>query len=129
MNNLISSIQCYHTIENEELFLFIKSDLQSVEIFQSDENLTLIPFTNTNETADLILIDDFTQSGWKQILFLKNPLNFNSFILTDFSQIHIFQQGSDFEYNVCKIMLNNKTKKTNKNYFLDGRKTFICRYG
>jgi hypothetical protein len=100
MNNLIISIQSYYTIENEQLYLFLKKDLQSIEIFQYDENFHLIPFTNTTETADLILIDDFTHIGWKQILFLKNNSNLNSFILTDFSQIHLFQQGSDYEYNV-----------------------------
>jgi len=102
MNNLISSIEYYSTIENEELFIFINKDLQSIEIYQYDENLSLIPFTNTTETADLILIDDFTQIGWKQILFLKTNFNLNSFILTDFSQIHLFHQESDYQYNVSK---------------------------
>jgi hypothetical protein len=111
MNAPINSILSYHTIENEQLFLFIKKDIQSVEIFQYDQHLTLIPFTNTNETADYILIDDFTQIGWKQILFLKNNFNLNSFMLTDFSQIHIFQQESDYEYNVCKIILNRIRNK------------------
>jgi hypothetical protein len=110
MNNLINSIQYYSTIENEELFIFIKNDLQSIEIYQYDENLRLIPFINTTETADLILIDDFTQIGWKQILFLKTNFNLNSFILTDFSQIHLFHQQSDYEYNVSKIILNTKKK-------------------
>jgi len=131
MNNLINSIQYYSTIENEELFIFIKNDLQSIEIYQYDENLKLIPFTNTAETADLILIDDFTQIGWKQILFLKTNFNLNSFILTDFSQIHLFHQESDYEYNVSKIILNTKTKH-NKIFsffvFIDRRKTFIYGY-
>jgi len=123
MNTPINSILSYHTIENEQLFLFIKKDIQSVEIFQYDQHLTLIPFTNTNETADYILIDDFTQIGWKQILFLKNNFNLNSFMLTDFSQIHIFQQESDYEYNVCKIILNRI--RNNKQFYKLGRKTFI----
>jgi len=123
MNTPINSILSYHTIENEQLFLFIKKDIQSVEIFQYDQHLTLIPFTNTNETADYILIDDFTQIGWKQILFLKNNFNLNSFMLTDFSQIHIFQQESDYEYNVCKIILNRIRNK--KQFYKLGRKTFI----
>jgi hypothetical protein len=108
MNNLIISIQSYHTIENEQLFLFIKKDIQSIEIFQFNENFTLLPFTNTNEMADRILIDDFTQIGWKQILFLKNSFHFNSFLLTDFSQIHSFQHESDYEYNVCKKISHNQ---------------------
>jgi hypothetical protein len=123
MNAPINSILSYHTIENEQLFLFIKKDIQSVEIFQYDQHLTLIPFTNTNETADYILIDDFTQIGWKQILFLKNNFNLNSFMLTDFSQIHIFQQESDYEYNVCKISLNRI--RNNEQFYKLGRKTFI----
>ena len=112
MNNLIISIQSYQTIENEELFLFLRKDSSSIEIFQYDQNRILIPYTNTNEIADWILIDDFTQIGWKQILFLKNSFDLNSFILTDFSQIHVFQQGSDDEYNVWKIIENNFEGKT-----------------
>ncbi|CAF0792750.1 unnamed protein product [Rotaria sordida] len=106
MNNLINSILSYYTIENEQLFLFIKKDIQSIEIFQYDENFLLIPYTNTNEIANYILIDDFNQIGWKQILFLKNNFNLNSFMLTDFSQIHVFQQESNYEYNTEEKFLS-----------------------
>ncbi|CAF5227291.1 unnamed protein product, partial [Rotaria magnacalcarata] len=75
-------------------------DIQTVEIFQYDENFQLNPYTNSNEKADHILIDDFSQVGWKQILFLKNDFNLNSFMLTDFSQIHIFQNEPNYGYNV-----------------------------
>ncbi|CAF3453563.1 unnamed protein product [Rotaria socialis] len=108
MNNLITSISTYYTIENEQLFLFIKADIQTVEIFQYDENFQLIPYTNTNETADHILIDDFSQVGWKQILFLKNDFDLNSFMLTDFSQIHIFQNESNYGYNTEEKLLSTE---------------------
>jgi hypothetical protein len=74
----------------------MNKDIQTIEIYQTDENLSLISYTNTNEIANFVLIDDFIQIGWKQILFLKNPLDFNSFLLTDFSQIQIFQNQSEF---------------------------------
>ncbi|CAF1545305.1 unnamed protein product, partial [Adineta steineri] len=83
MNSSMNSILYYHTIENEQLFLVKKQDNNSVELFQYDnENFTLTSFLNTHETADYILMDDFTQIGWKQILFLKNNLDFNTFMLT-----------------------------------------------
>jgi hypothetical protein len=104
MNHLIISIQSYHTIENEQLFLFINKDIPSIEIFQYNENFTLTPYTNTIETVDWILIDDFTQIGWKQILFFKIPFNFNSFILTDFSQIHSFQHESNVRKREFEII-------------------------
>ncbi|CAF5181647.1 unnamed protein product, partial [Rotaria magnacalcarata] len=108
MNNLITSISTYYTIENEQLFLFIKEDIQTVEIFQYDENFQLNPYTNSNEKADHILIDDFSQVGWKQILFLKNDFNLNSFMLTDFSQIHIFQNEPNYGYNTEEKLLSNE---------------------
>ena len=108
MNQLVTSILSYYTIEDEQLFLFIKEDTQSIDLFSYDQNHLLNPFLNTNETANYILIDDFSQIGWKQILFLKNDFNPTSFFLTDFSQIHIFQQELDYEYNVCKIILNDR---------------------
>lgn len=104
----ISSILSYQTIENEQLFLFQNQDLQSIEIYQYDKDLNLTSFNPPHETADCLLMDDFTQIGWKQILFLKN--NFNDFILTDFSQVHIFQQESDYHYHVCKIILINQKR-------------------
>ncbi|CAF4596100.1 unnamed protein product, partial [Rotaria sp. Silwood2] len=105
-NNIITSILTYYTIENEQLLLFMKKDIQSVEIFQYGENFLLTPYINTNETANYILIDDFNHIGWKQILFLKNDFNLNSFMLTDFSQIHIFQQESNYEYNTEEKLLS-----------------------
>lgn len=90
MNNLIISIQLYNTIENENIYLFKKEDNQIIDIYQYDDKHMLIPFIHTNEIGDLIFIDDFIQIGWKQILFLKNDFDFNSFLLTDFSQIHHF---------------------------------------
>ena len=101
LNSSIISIQSYLTIENEQLYLFSKDDQSSIEIFQTDDRGHLIPYTNSHQTADCVLLDDFTQIGWKQILFLKNSSNFNAFILTDFSQIHVFQQESDDHYQVC----------------------------
>ncbi|CAF1558443.1 unnamed protein product [Adineta steineri] len=110
MNSSMNSILYYHTIENEQLFLVKKQDNNSIELFQyDDENFTLTSFLNTHETADYILMDDFTQIGWKQILFLKNNLDFNTFMLTDFSQIHIFQQESDCEYNTEMKHLSMET--------------------
>ncbi|CAF2724379.1 unnamed protein product [Rotaria sp. Silwood2] len=106
MNNIITSILTYYTIENEQLLLFMKKDIQSVEIFQYGENFLLTPYINTNETANYILIDDFNHIGWKQILLLKNDFNLNSFMLTDFSQIHIFQQESNYEYNTEEKLLS-----------------------
>lgn len=100
MNTLVISIESYNTIENEEIYLFKKRDNQSIDIYQYDDKHTLIPFINSSEIADLILIDDFIQIGWKQILFLKNNSNFNSFLLTDFSQIHHFQEEFDDQYHV-----------------------------
>ncbi|CAF3337489.1 unnamed protein product [Rotaria sp. Silwood1] len=108
MNNLVTSILLYDTIENERLFLFMKKDIQSVGIFKYDEKLLLTPYTNTNETANYILIDDFNQIGWKQILFLKSDFNLNSFMLTDFSQIHSFQQGSNYDYNAEEKLLSTE---------------------
>ena len=95
----------YRTIENEQLFLFRNQDIQSIEIYQYDKDLNFISFSPPNETADHLLVDDFTQIGWKQVLFLKNNHDFNDFILTDFSQVHVFQQESDYDYHVCKIVL------------------------
>ncbi|CAF1241902.1 unnamed protein product [Adineta ricciae] len=63
----ISSMLSYQTIENEQLFFFRNQDLQSIEIHQYDKNLNFIPFNPPHETADYLLIDDFTQIGWKQI--------------------------------------------------------------
>ncbi|CAF1241882.1 unnamed protein product [Adineta ricciae] len=96
----ISSMLSYQTIENEQLFFFRNQDLQSIEIHQYDKNLNFIPFNPPHETADYLLIDDFTQIGWKQVLFLKNSHDFNDFILTDFSQVHVFQQESDYDYHI-----------------------------
>ena len=103
--HLITSILSYRTIENDQLFLCISKDLQCADVFQYDSTLTLTPFINSQETADCILIDDFTRVGWKQILFLKNHLKQNSFTLTDFSQINVFQQESDYGYHVCAKVL------------------------
>ena len=103
MHSLLTSIQSYLTIENEQLFLFSNSDLQSIEIFHYDEHRHLIPYTNSHYNAKCILLDDFTHIGWKQILFFKDPSNFQSFILTDFSQIHVFHQDFDEDYHVCTI--------------------------
>lgn len=103
MNHLIKTIQFYQTIDDEKLFIFLNFDLQSVEIFQYEENFSLLPYANhQNESANEILIDDFTHNGWKQILFLKDNFNINSFFLTDFSQIHIFQQDFENSFHVSK---------------------------
>lgn len=98
LNHLIHSIQTYLTIDNEQIFLFENNDSQSIEIFQYTDKFNLIPFTNSHETGQLILIDDFAQIGWKQILFLKT--NIHSFMLTDFSQIHVDQNGFNDDYHV-----------------------------
>lgn len=103
MNDLVHCILSYHTIENELLFLFMKKDIQTVEIFQYGENFHLTPYTNSSETADHILLDDFNQTGWKQILFLKKDIDLDCFMLTDFSQVHILQQESNYQYNLGKI--------------------------
>ncbi|CAF1167076.1 unnamed protein product [Adineta ricciae] len=63
----ISSMLSYQTIENEQLFLFRNQDLRSIEIYQYDKDLNFISFSPPHETADYLLIDDFTQIGWKQI--------------------------------------------------------------
>lgn len=98
IKSLMTSIQSYLTIENEQLFLFSNKDHHSsIEIFHYDEQRHLNSYVHSHQTAACILLDDFIQIGWKQILFLKNPLNFHSFILTDFSQIHIFQQDFNDE--------------------------------
>ncbi|CAF2514154.1 unnamed protein product [Rotaria sp. Silwood2] len=111
--SLVDNIQDIHIINHKiqlktRLILgdLIISNIQSVEIFQYGENFLLTPYINTNETANYILIDDFNHIGWKQILFLKNDFNLNSFMLTDFSQIHIFQQESNYEYNTEEKLLS-----------------------
>ena len=119
LDHLIVSIHSYLTIENERLFLFVKEDHPTIAIFQCHEDLTLTAYTNTPETADRILIDDFTQIGWKQILFLKTPCDFDAFLLTDFSQIHSFQHGSDYPYNVRHEF---SQEPTSDSCFLAGRK-------
>ncbi|UJR25167.1 hypothetical protein I4U23_006523 [Adineta vaga] len=109
MNNPFHSIFSYQTIENEQLFLFMNKDLQSIDIYQYNEDFTLNSFTNAHETGDHLLFDDFSQIGWKQILFLKNNFNFNDFILTDFSQIHVYQQESEYDYNIEEKHLSMDT--------------------
>jgi len=99
---IIHSIETYFTIDNEQIILCENKDTQSIELFQYADKSTLIPYRNAHETAEFILIDDFTQSGWKQILFLKD--NIQSFLLTDFCQIHVGQYGFDDEYHVCLSM-------------------------
>lgn len=100
MDHPISKIYFYQNVDDEQLFLFFNEELRSVQLFQFEQNFTLTPHMNAHETADTILIDDFTQSGWKQILFLKNPFDLDAFLLTDFSQIHAFQQGSEHDFHV-----------------------------
>lgn len=106
LNSSIISIQSYLTIENEQLYLFGKEDRSSMEIFQCDDRGHLVPYGNSHQTAECVLMDDFTQIGWKQILFLRDRTNFNAFILTDFSQIHVFQQEFDDHYHVCMNIPN-----------------------
>ena len=97
MDHLITKIHFYHTIEDEQLFLFFNEDLKSVEIFHYEHETSLTSYLNTHHTADQILFDDFTQIGWKQILFIKNHFDLDAFVLTDFCQIHVFQH----HYHVC----------------------------
>ncbi|CAF4736611.1 unnamed protein product [Rotaria socialis] len=123
MNNLITSISTYYTIENEQLFLFIKADIQTVEIFQYDENFQLIPYTNTNETADHILIDDFSQTEEKLLSTEMDDADVQSSLAL---AQHILRKkivNADFivheGYFQCRQIESDIQKISNKYYVTD----------